>query len=59
MGVLALLGFIAFVSILLLRIDDIAIRIVIGLVVVMAAWDFWLSLRPAARKRREDRPEGS
>jgi hypothetical protein len=58
MGVLALLGFVAFVSILL-RIDDLALRIVIGLVVAMAAWDFWLALRPRPRNKRKDGTEGS
>lgn len=56
MGVLALVAFVAFVSILLL-IDDLAIRIVIGVVVAMAAFDFWLDLGPAAGKRRRDRAE--
>ncbi len=57
MGVLALIGFAAFVGILF-RIDDLALRIVIGLVVAMAAWDFWLALRPSARKGRRDGVEG-
>jgi uncharacterized membrane protein YfcA len=57
MGVLAMIGFIAFLSILF-RVPDTALRIVLGLIVAMAAFDFWLALRPRSRNGRKDGANG-
>lgn len=48
-GIVAFAAFAAFLGVIVLRVPDLDLIIVFAIVLLMVAWDFWLSLRPRRR----------
>jgi hypothetical protein len=55
LGLLALAAFVAFTSVVAIFVPSIDLIIVLALCSLMAAWDFWTTLRGRSRRRNEVR----